>query len=75
MYVGETEKAFSRVFAEAERAVAILLIDEADSFLASRDKSQRNWEISMTNEMLRQMERGADLNLRRSDRLASALVV
>jgi SpoVK/Ycf46/Vps4 family AAA+-type ATPase len=34
-----------------------LLIDEVDSFLQDRSKAQRNWEISMVNEMLTQMER------------------
>ncbi len=58
MYVGQTEKAIARAFAEAERQNAILLIDEADSFLANREAAQRSWEMSMTNEMLRQMERG-----------------
>ena len=58
MYVGQTEKAIARAFAEAERQNSILLIDEADSFLANRDGAQRNWEVAMTNEMLRQMEGG-----------------
>lgn len=58
MYVGQTEKLIARAFAEAQRKNAILLIDEADSFLSNRDMANRNWEISMTNEMLRQMEGG-----------------
>ena len=35
-YIGETEKNIDRVFAEAERAGAVLLIDDADALLAKR---------------------------------------
>lgn len=55
-YVGETEKAMAAAFAEAEEAEAILLIDEVDSFLSDRSGVSNQWEISMINEMLRQME-------------------
>ena len=44
-------------FAEAEREQAILVFDEADTFLFSRDMAQRSWEISHTNEFLTHMER------------------
>ncbi len=33
-----------------------MLIDEVDSFLQDRRGAQRNWEISLVNEMLTQME-------------------
>jgi SpoVK/Ycf46/Vps4 family AAA+-type ATPase len=56
-YVGETEKNIKKTFAEAERKQAILVFDEADTFLFSRDMAQRSWEISHTNEFLTQMER------------------
>ncbi len=56
-YVGETEKKIKKTFAEAERKQAILVFDEADTFLFSRDMAQRSWEISQTNEFLTQMER------------------
>lgn len=56
-YVGETEKKIKKTFAEAERKQAILVFDEADTFLFSRDMAQRSWEISHTNEFLTQMER------------------
>lgn len=56
-YVGETEQNISRIFAEAEAAEAVLVIDEADSFLYSRGRAIRSWEISQTNEFLTQMER------------------
>ncbi|HOG91754.1 MAG TPA: AAA family ATPase [Smithella sp.] len=56
-YVGETEQNISRVFSEAESMEAVLVIDEADSFLFRRDRAVRSWEISHTNEFLTQMER------------------
>lgn len=56
-YVGETEQNISRVFSEAEAAEAVLVIDEADSFLFNRSNALRSWEISHTNEFLTQMER------------------
>lgn len=56
MYVGENEKNIARVFKKAATKDAILLIDEVDSFLAERAGANRNWEVSMVNEMLTQME-------------------
>ncbi len=57
MYVGEGEKNIKRAFLEAESEEAILIIDEADSLLFSRDRAKHSWEISFTNEFLTQMER------------------
>jgi len=56
-YVGQSEKNISRMFAEAEHSHAVLIIDEIDSLLFSRDMAQRSWEFSQTNEFLSQMER------------------
>lgn len=56
MYVGETEHNIRAAFEEAEEEEAILVIDEVDSFLLSREKAHRAWEISMTNELLSAME-------------------
>lgn len=56
-YVGVAEQNIGRVFNTAESAEAVLVIDEADSFLFSRDQAVRSWEISQTNEFLTQMER------------------
>lgn len=56
-FVGETEANIARAFAAAARRGAMLLIDEADSFLYRRDNSLRNWEVSQVNEMLCQTER------------------
>lgn len=56
MYVGQTEKNIARAFAEAHEKKAMLLFDEADSFLMDRTRAVRSWEVSSVNEMLTQME-------------------
>ncbi|MFT4101806.1 MAG: ATP-binding protein [Burkholderiaceae bacterium] len=56
-YVGETEQQMAAMFASARREEAVLLLDEADSFLQSRAWAQRNYEVSEVNEMLQGMER------------------
>jgi SpoVK/Ycf46/Vps4 family AAA+-type ATPase len=56
-YVGETEQNMARMFNEASTENAVLLLDEADSYLRSRKMAERNYEISETNEMLQGMER------------------
>lgn len=55
-YIGETEGKIAAAFARAEARGALLLIDEADSFLFRREAGQRSWETGLVNEMLRQME-------------------
>ena len=47
------------MFEEAEAEQAVLLLDEADSFLRSRRMAERNYEVSEVNEMLQGMERFA----------------
>ncbi len=56
MWLGQTEKNIRAAFSEAEKDKAILFIDEADSFLGSRENAERSWEISQVNEMLTNME-------------------
>jgi SpoVK/Ycf46/Vps4 family AAA+-type ATPase len=56
-YVGETEQQMAQMFADAKREGAVLLLDEADSFLQNRQMAVRNYEISEVNEMLQGMER------------------
>ena len=56
-YVGQGEKNIKRAFQEAGSEEAVLIIDEADSLLFSRDRAKHSWEISFTNEFLTQMER------------------
>lgn len=56
MYVGETEKRIAQTFAQAEREGAVLLIDEADSFISSRHDARQHWEASQVNQFLASME-------------------
>ena len=56
-YVGETEQNMAKMFDEAQTENAVLLLDEADSFLRSRRLAERNYEVSEVNEMLQGMER------------------
>ena len=56
-FVGETEQQMAAMFAEAEAEQAVLLLDEADSFLLDRRGAQRTHEVSEVNEMLQGMER------------------
>jgi SpoVK/Ycf46/Vps4 family AAA+-type ATPase len=58
-YVGETEQNMARMFEEAQQDEAVLLLDEADSFLRSRRLAERSYEVSEVNEMLQGMERFA----------------
>ena len=55
-YVGETEQRLAAMFEEARDQDAILLLDEADSFLQERGRAQRSWEVTQVNELLVQME-------------------
>jgi SpoVK/Ycf46/Vps4 family AAA+-type ATPase len=55
-YVGQTERNIACAFRTAEQDQALLLIDEIDSFLQAREGASRNWEVSLVNEMLTQME-------------------
>ena len=56
-YIGETEHNMAAMFAEAEAENALLLLDEADSFLQDRRGAQRTYEVTEVNEMLQGMER------------------
>jgi len=44
------------MFHQAFEEEAVLLLDEADTFLQDRLGAQRSWEVSQVNEMLTQME-------------------
>lgn len=55
-FVGETEKLIGEAFREARRSKALLLLDEADSFLRDRQLSRMSWETTAVNEMLTQIE-------------------
>ncbi len=56
-YVGETEQNMAKMFEEAQTEGAVLLLDEADSFLRSRHRAERTYEVTEVNEMLQGMER------------------
>ncbi len=56
-YVGDTEQNMAAMFKQAEAESAVLLLDEADSFLQDRRGAQRSYEVTEVNEMLQGMER------------------
>ncbi len=56
-YVGETEQQMAAMFEAAKNEKAVLLLDEADTFLQNRQMAQRSYEVSEVNEMLQGMER------------------
>jgi SpoVK/Ycf46/Vps4 family AAA+-type ATPase len=60
-YVGETEQNMARMFADAQAEQAVLLLDEADSFLRSRQRAERHYEVTEVNQMLAGMERHAGI--------------
>lgn len=55
-WVGETEKAIAAAFIEAENDGAVLLFDEADSFLRDRRSANHSWEVTQVNEFLQRLE-------------------
>lgn len=55
-FVGETEQNIAKAFDDAKKSKAILLFDEADSFLFSRKYADRDFEAMHVNEILTQME-------------------
>ena len=56
-YVGGTEQKIAEAFESAKRDNCLLVLDEVDTFLFSRDGTERSWERSQVNEMLTQIER------------------
>ncbi|WP_372995666.1 AAA family ATPase [Marinobacter sp.] len=71
MYVGQTEKNIAEMFDKAERTGAVLLLDEADTFLYSRNMAQRSWEISAVNEFMVRLERFEGVFLATTNRFDS----
>lgn len=55
-YVGMTERRIAEAFHSAEKEGAVLLIDEADSFLDARGNARHSWEVSRVNQFLTAME-------------------
>jgi transitional endoplasmic reticulum ATPase len=60
-YLGIAEKNIAKMFREAAEENAVLLLDEADTFLRDRTGAVRSWEVSEVNEMLTQMENFAGI--------------
>ena len=56
-YVGGTERNIAEAFESAKCDNCLLVLDEVDTFLFSRDGAERSWERSQVNEMLTQIER------------------
>lgn len=56
-YLGESEQNIAAMFSEAKSQGAVLLLDEADSFLRDRSYAKNSWEITQVNELLQGMER------------------
>lgn len=71
MYVGQTEKNIAEMFDKAERSGAVLLLDEADTFLYSRNMAHRSWEISAVNEFMVRLERFEGVFLATTNRFDS----
>lgn len=55
-YVGETEQRIAAMFEQAQDEGAVLVLDEADSFLCDRMGAHRQWEVTQTNEFLTRLE-------------------
>ena len=55
-WFGMTEQLIAEAFNKAESKGAVLVIDEADTFLYSRNIAQRSWETSHVNEFLTALE-------------------
>ncbi|MEJ1959412.1 MAG: AAA family ATPase [Nitrosomonadales bacterium] len=56
MWVGGSERNIAEMFAEARQQEAVLVLDEADSFLGDRREARNSWEVTQVNELLTQME-------------------
>ena len=56
-YVGGTEQNIAQAFEQAKADNSLLVLDEVDTFLFSREGANRSWERSQVNEMLTQIER------------------
>ena len=55
-YVGDSERAVAQAFRQAEVEGAVLVLDEAESFLGDRRLARRTWEASLVKESLAQLE-------------------
>jgi SpoVK/Ycf46/Vps4 family AAA+-type ATPase len=56
-YVGETESNIAKLFASMDPKKEMHFIDEAEGLLGARESSHQRWELSQTNEFLKQIEK------------------
>jgi len=56
-YVGMTERNIAKAFEEAVRDDAVLVFDEADSFLQERRHADKGWQVTQVNQFLTSLER------------------
>ncbi len=69
-WVGGTEQNIREAFDEAIEKDAILLFDESDFLLGSRDRAVHSWEISQVNEFLTAMETFRGIQIYTTNRLS-----
>ena len=55
-YVGQSERNIKNIFDKAKKENLVLIFDELDSFLGSRDNAVRRFEVSQVNEFLSQLD-------------------
>lgn len=55
-FIGGSERNIAQMFRQASDENAVLLLDEADTFLLDRRDAKNSWEVSAVNEMLTWME-------------------
>ena len=68
-YVGESEQNIAAAFREAAASGSVLILDEIDTFLQPRSRAHRNWEASLVNEMLVQLENHQGLVIATTNRI------
>lgn len=56
-YVGETEKLIAKMFRDATKNREAIVIDEFDSFVTDRGVAQHQWERTMVNQFLEELEK------------------
>ena len=55
-YVGDGEKNLQAVFAEAREKNKVLILDEADSLMLNRESTDKEWQKTMTNQFLTELD-------------------
>ncbi len=68
-WVGESEQNIRSAYEEATAKEAVLIFDEADSLIMTRERATHGWEISLTNEFLSWMEEFKGIQIFTTNRL------